>query len=183
MPPIYETVCLSKITAEEKLLRRPILFGACRGFAGAGRLAKRQADLPYRIGELELCPDAETAAAPEEQILREELLRGLQRLQPELAVHPMFAQALDGDVPLGVFCDVLAHALRLPPGDCRRILEERNVPRSLPVGLKSPPRRRPAKRIRPAALSAPIQPQLNRRLRKIRWAGKIRRGGFFVDGN
>jgi uncharacterized protein len=44
-----------------------------------------------------------------------------------LSVGPMFAQALDRDLPLGLLCDMLAHALRLPPGLSQRILEELSV--------------------------------------------------------
>ncbi len=136
VPPIYETVCLSKIAAEEKLPDGGyylVMQGLCR----ARIVAETEGDLPYRIGELELCPDEEISAGPEEQILREELLRSLQSLQPGLAVSSMFAPALDAELPLGAFCDVLAHALRLPPGDCQSILEEQNISRRGRLVLKA----------------------------------------------
>ncbi len=39
----------------------------------------------------------------------------------------MFVQSLDRDLPLGVFCDVLAHALRLDPIQSQSLLDELNV--------------------------------------------------------
>ncbi len=136
VPPIHDMVCLSKIAAEEKLSDGRYLL-VMQGLCRARVVREIGADLPYRIGELELCPDEETPSSPEQQILREELLRGLERLQPELAVQSMFAKALDDELPLGVFCDVLTHALRLPPGDCQKILEEQNVPRRSRLLLKA----------------------------------------------
>lgn len=127
VPPIHETVCLSRITAEEKLTDGRYYL-VLQGLSRARVLEETPADLPYRIGELELCPDCEKGLGEsEDQSIRELLLQGIQSLHPELAVNPMFAQALDGDLPLGIFCDILAHSLQLAPALSQRILEELNV--------------------------------------------------------
>jgi Lon protease-like protein len=129
IPPIYEMVCLSRITAEEKLPDGRYCL-MMQGLSRARVLREKPADLPYRIGELELCRDStERLSDAEDQRQREELIRHIQSLQPELAVSPLFVQALDRDLPLGVFCDVLAHALRFNPQEMQTLLDELNVTR------------------------------------------------------
>ena len=137
LPPIYETVCLSRITAEEKLPDGRYYL-VLQGLSRARVVDEAETDLPYRNGRLELCGDvdAELPEAEDQQI-REELLRGIQSLQAGLAVGPMFAQALDRDLPLGILCDILAHALQLAPGFCQRILEELNVRRRSQLVLQA----------------------------------------------
>lgn len=129
VPPIYDMVCLSKITAEEKLPDGRYYL-VLQGLSRARVLRELPADLPYRIGELELLPESSGALSEaEDQRLREQLVRHIQSLNPELAVSPLFVQALDRDLPLGIFCDVVAHALRLPPLPSQAMLEELNVTR------------------------------------------------------
>jgi Lon protease-like protein len=129
VPSIFEMVCLSKITAEEKLPDGRYYL-VLQGLARARVLRETPTDLPYRIGELELCRDSsEGLTDAEDQRQRELLVRGIQSLQPELAVSPMFVQALDRDLPLGVFCDVLAHALRFNPLQMQRLLDELDIRR------------------------------------------------------
>jgi uncharacterized protein len=127
LPPIHDVVCLSKITAEEQLPDGRYYL-VLQGLTRARIKAEPPTDLPYRIGELELCGDCEQGLAEsEDRHLREQLLRGIQSLHPQLAVNPLFGQALDRELPLGVFCDVLAHALRLAPCQSQHVLEELNV--------------------------------------------------------
>jgi Lon protease-like protein len=126
-PRIHDMVCLSKITAEEKLPDGRYYL-VMQGLARARVIRERPTQRLYRIGELELCRDDETGLTDSEnQCIRERLLKGIQSLHVELAVNPMFVQALDGELPLGAFCDILAHALKLAPGPSQRILEELNV--------------------------------------------------------
>lgn len=128
-PPIFDMVCLSKITAEEKLPDGRYYL-VLQGLSRARVRRETSTNLPYRIGELELCRDSsEGLSDAEDQRQRELLLRHIQSLQPELAVSPMFVQALDRDLPLGVFCDVLAHALRFNPLQMQALLDELNVNR------------------------------------------------------
>ncbi len=127
LPTIHEMVCLSRITAEEKLPDGRYYL-VLQGLSRARILGETPADLPYRIGELELCSDCEQGLAEaENQHIREKLLREIQSLHPELAVNPMFVQALDHKLPLGALCDILAHALKLAPAQSQRLLEELNV--------------------------------------------------------
>lgn len=129
VPPIYDTVCLSRITAEERLPDGRYYL-VLQGLARARVVGERSSELPYRIGELELCSDEEANLADaDDQRIRENLLRGVQALYPELAVNPLFVQALDQELPLGTFCDILAHSLPLPLGQSQRILEELDVVR------------------------------------------------------
>jgi hypothetical protein len=127
MPGIHDLVCLSKITAEEKLPDGRYYL-VLQGLSRARIIGETPTDLPYRIGELELRGDCLNGLAEsEDRQIREQLLRGIQSLHAALAVNSMFGQALDRDLPLGVFCDVLAHALQLAPGLNQRILEELDV--------------------------------------------------------
>lgn len=137
VPPLYEMVCLSRITAEERLPDGRY-FLVLQGVSRARVRGERPSDKPYRIGELELCPDeGASLTEAEDQCLREDLLRGVQALHPELAVHPLLVQALDRDLPLGSFCDILAHSLQLPVGQSQRILDELNVVRRCRIVLQA----------------------------------------------
>lgn len=127
VPPIYDMVCLSCITAEERLADGRYYL-VLQGLSRARVVSERSSDLPYRIGELELCSDEERGVTEgDDQRIREELLRGVQALHPDLAVNPMLVQALDRELPLGTFCDSLAHSLHLPLRENQRILEELDV--------------------------------------------------------
>ena len=129
VPPIHPIVCLSMITAEKKLPdgRYHLVL---QGLSRARVVGEEQYDLPYRVGQLDLCLDDESdLTEAENQRIREDLLRSHQLLHPDLAVHAMslLGQGLSGNLPLGVFCDVLASALGLPPAESQRILAEQNV--------------------------------------------------------
>lgn len=129
VPPIHPMVCLSVITAEKRLPDGRFHL-VLQGLSRARVVDELPSELPYRIGRLELCPDDEGGLTEsEDQRIREELLRSHQLLNPELAVHAMslLGQGLATEMPLGVFCDVLASALGLSISDGQRILEERNV--------------------------------------------------------
>jgi Lon protease-like protein len=129
IPPVCDMVCLSRITAEEKLPDGRYYL-VLQGLSRARILNELTTDLPYRVGELLHCRETlEGLSESEDHRIREQLLRQIQSLNPELAVSPMFVQALDRDLPLGVFCDVLAHALRFPPLQAQGMLEELDVRR------------------------------------------------------
>jgi Lon protease-like protein len=124
IPPVFDMVCLSRITAEEKLPDGRYYL-VLQGLSRARIVDEFPTETPYRIGELEICRETfDKLSESEDQRTREQLLRHIQSLNPELAVSPMFVQALDRDLPLGVFCDVLAHALRMDPVKSQGILEE-----------------------------------------------------------
>jgi len=137
VPPIFDVVCLSRITAEEQLPDGRYYL-VLQGLSRARVLNETPTDRPYRIAELELQEDQTAGLTPsEDQRLREELFRNIKSLHPELAVNPMFAQALDGEIPLGVFCDLLAYTLPLPIGGSQRILAELDVMRRSQLVLEA----------------------------------------------
>ena len=73
-------------------------------------------DLPYRIADLELLddfysPDSEAC----HQQHRDEMLCLFRKLYPKLDLQMIFHQALEGEVPLGIVCDVLAYAMGPDP--------------------------------------------------------------------
>lgn len=120
--------CLARIVSEERLPdgRYHLL---AQGLARA-RVAgdATHASQAYPAARLELCRDRYPhEAAINREARRAELLTNLRNLFADAdlghAVHPV---AVD-DVPLGVLCDVLAYALRLPSTGAQRILEELNV--------------------------------------------------------
>lgn len=129
VPPIFDMVCLSRITAEEQ---RPDgrYYLVLQGLSRARVLKETPTDRPYRMAELELQDDQTSGLTQsEDQRLREELFHKTQTLHPEFAVNPMFAQVLDGEIPLGVFCDLVAYSLPLPIDVSQRILAELDVVR------------------------------------------------------
>ncbi len=122
-PAIYEMACLCKITAEE-LLPDGRYYLLLEGLSRAKVIGELPLDLPYRIGQLELCPDREPSATQaEQQRIKEDLLRVVQTLYPHLELQTMFVKALEDQMPVGEFSDLLAHALKFHPPMAQRLLE------------------------------------------------------------
>jgi Lon protease-like protein len=126
-PPVFETVCVSQIVAEEKLQDGRfylILQGMIRGRV----VAEEAVDLPYRIVRVELRPDV---VPPVSTIRREsrrrELLEGLRDLHPKPEIDALLHEIADGSVPLGSLCDVIASVLRLSSDQAQGILAEEDV--------------------------------------------------------
>ena len=124
---IHNIVCVGRITAEEQFPDGRY-FLVLQGLSRARVIDEEQADVPYRVGRLELCSDH----YPDQPVIdrehrRSELLAGFHDLFPYLDLDQIFHEALDSSVPLGVLCDVLAHAMRLDPSMTQEFLEETGI--------------------------------------------------------
>ena len=113
-PPIHRIVGLGKIIAHEKL-DDGRYYLVLRGLARAKLLSEQQVDLPYRLGQLELCREFASDQPPFNRQDRAEELAGLfGKMFPEIKLQKLFLQAVS-DMPLGMVCDLLLGSLSLPP--------------------------------------------------------------------
>jgi Lon protease-like protein len=123
-PPIYETVCLGRITAEQHAPDGRYYL-VVQGLSRARIIQEKSADLPYRVAELRLHPDPDsigTEAAAVAQ--RRRLIGAFRKLFPRHDLDGVLRQAIEESVPLGILCDVLADAMALEAEDAQRVLSE-----------------------------------------------------------
>ena len=125
--PIHSTVCLSRIIADEQL-NDGRYYLLTQGLRRARITREVQTDLPYRIGQLELLPDVYPSMPVIDRERRQlELINGFRMMFPKLNIDETLLDSLGDGVPLGELCDVIAHAMRLNPGDAQRLLEQSDV--------------------------------------------------------
>lgn len=126
-PPIHEHVCLGRITADERLPDGRYYL-ILQGLARARVLCEEVTDLPYRTARLEVRPDR---VAPGSTIDREnrrrEILESFRDLFPRLELDKLLHEAADVTVSLGLVCDVIASALKLPPIQTQEVLAEDDI--------------------------------------------------------
>lgn len=128
VPPVHEIMGLGKIISHEKLDdgRYYLLL---RGLARVRLVREQVVDLPYRIGELEICAEiVDEPPAFRRHELAEELATLFVQLFPGVNLQQLFFQAVS-DLPLGKVCDVLLGALPLATELSQKCLEELNVDR------------------------------------------------------
>lgn len=126
VPPIHRMVGLGKIIAHEKLDdgRYHLVL---RGMARARLLGEQAVDLPYRIGQLEICSDVPGKAdSIDHQSRAEDLVSKFTQLFPGVNLRQLFLQAAT-ELPLGSVCDVLLGSIPLAPEHAQRFLDESNV--------------------------------------------------------
>lgn len=126
-PPIYEHVCLGRITAEERLSDGRyylILQGAAR----ARVVMEEPVNLPYRVARLEILPDR-LSASPivDRDNRRREVMEAFRDLYPRAELDKLLHEAVDAPVSLGLVCDIVASALKLSPEQSQEILAEEDV--------------------------------------------------------
>jgi uncharacterized protein len=126
-PPLYDTVCVGRITSEERLENgrfNLILHGLTR----AAVVEEVESDQPYRLVRLDAFVDTYD---PEPLFPREdrrrELLREFRAHFPGHEGDSVFHQLEASDLPLGVLCDVLASASLLSPAIRQELLAELDV--------------------------------------------------------
>ncbi len=124
--PVHRIVGLGKIIAHEKLPDGRY-FLVLRGLARASLLSEQRVDLPYRIGQLEICSDIVIDQPSFNRESRaEELVAQFGRMFPEVKLQQLFAEAVS-DLPLATVCDVLLGSLPLPSELLQQFLDELNV--------------------------------------------------------
>jgi len=126
-PAVFDMVCLGRISAEQRLSDGRYYL-VLQGLSRARITDEEELDLPYRTARMKLCRDVYTASpAVERDRWRSQLLDAFRKLHPDLDLETVFRHALECSVPLGVLCDVLADALRLPPVCAQEVLATVNV--------------------------------------------------------
>ena len=126
--PIHSTVCLGKIAAEERLPDGRFYL-VLQGLSRARLIEETpQGDRPYRVGRLELLSDD----YPDPPVIDRDwhvrkILCGLRHLFPEVQIERMLEAAPSRQIPLGVLCDVLAYAMKLPACALQDLLQEVDV--------------------------------------------------------
>ena len=123
VPPIYPIVGLGKIIAHEKL-EDGRYYLILRGVARAKVLREKQADLPYRIGELEIYEDiAESTISIKRQDRIDEIVSLFVRLFPQVNIQQLFLQSIS-ELPLATVCDVLLGSIPMATERAQLFLEE-----------------------------------------------------------
>jgi Lon protease-like protein len=125
--PIHETVCLSRVIADERL-QDGRYYLLMQGLTRARLIVEEQTDLPYRIGQVDPIPDLYPHPPVIDRTRRQEELVGyFRQVFPKLDLDSTLFGAVKDGVPLGELCDLLAHALRPSPEDAQRLLDQVDV--------------------------------------------------------
>jgi Lon protease-like protein len=135
-PPIHDTVCLGRITAEQDAPDGRYYL-VLQGLSRARIVREDETNRAYRVAEMTLHPDAdrptsETAAAAQ----RRRLIGAFRKLFPRRDLDKVLRRALDEAVPLGILCDVLTDAMSLDPQDAHRVLAELDINRRCGLVLR-----------------------------------------------
>lgn len=126
LPPIHPMVGLGRIIAHEQLDDGRYML-VLRGIARARVLSEPVVDLPYRIGQLDLCHEQVPATADfDRQSRGEEITSLFCKLFPGAEFQRLVQQAMSVDLPLGSICDVIASALPIQPAVAQLLLDELN---------------------------------------------------------
>lgn len=123
--PIRDVACVGKIIQHERLPdgRFNMLLLGCRRVRLVREVA---APKLYRVAEATLLEEEEPADSLDAG--RGDLVGlFLEVLQMRHRLDPDLARLLNSDLPLGVLCDIMAHALDLPPAIKQSLLEETRV--------------------------------------------------------
>jgi Lon protease-like protein len=126
-PPIHDTVCLGRITADQQT-DDGRYYLVLQGLSRARIVQEEPDEQAYRIAQLELQPDPESpfsAAAADAQ--RRRLLLAFRSLFPKHNLDRVLRRALKESVPLGILCDVLADAMALESQVAYQVLAETDV--------------------------------------------------------
>jgi Lon protease-like protein len=125
-PPIHRIVGLGKIIAHEKL-DDGRYYLVLRGLARARLLNEQTADLPYRVGHLEICPEELDEPSRFNRADRiEELVSLFVQIFPGVNLKQLFLQAVT-ELPLEVVVDVLLGSMPMAPELAQQFLDELNV--------------------------------------------------------
>jgi Lon protease-like protein len=126
-PPIHDTVCLGRITADQQT-EDGRYYLVLQGLSRARIVQEEPDEQAYRIAQLELQPDPEnpfSGAAADAQ--RRRLLLAFRSLFPKHNLDRVLRRALKEAVPLGILCDVLADAMSLESQVAYQVLAETDV--------------------------------------------------------
>lgn len=125
-PPLHGIMGLGKIIAHEKL-DDGRYYVVLRGIARVKLLSEPQNDLPYRIGQFEICREFfEETPGFNRPSRAEELVALFGQLFPEVKLEQLFLSAI-GELPLRTVCDILLGSIPLAPEHSQQFLDELDV--------------------------------------------------------
>ena len=128
VPPVHQMVGLGKVIAHETL-EDGRYFLVLRGVARARLIGEQSVELPYRIGQLEICSDLiDDEPVFDRQERAEQLTSLFVKMFPGVNLQKLFLQAAS-DLPLGNVCDILLGSLPMSPELSQQFLNEVNVDR------------------------------------------------------
>lgn len=128
-PPIYDTVCLGRVTADQQLPDGRYYL-VLQGLSRARVLHEHSTDRPYRVADLDLCPDVEPKISlTASNAQRRRLITAFRKLYPQHDLDRVLRRAIDEAVPLGILCDVLTDAMALDSHIAQNVLEETDIAR------------------------------------------------------
>ncbi|MBD3674486.1 MAG: LON peptidase substrate-binding domain-containing protein [Planctomycetaceae bacterium] len=125
--PIYDTVCLGRITADQKLPDGRYYL-VLEGVVRATILDEPDTEKPYRIGELKLHRDRNRFSEdfdPEQQA--QQLLKLCKRHMGDEAGRKGFLKILESKLKLGTLCDLLSYACPIGIDQKQALLEETRI--------------------------------------------------------
>jgi Lon protease-like protein len=126
-PPIHDTVCLGRITADQQT-EDGRYYLVLQGLSRARIIQEEPDEQAYRIAQLELQPDPESPFSPAAaDAQRRRLLLAFRSLFPKHNLDRVLRRALKESVPLGILCDVLADAMALESQVAYQVLAETDV--------------------------------------------------------
>ena len=121
--PIYDTVCLGRITGGEKLPDGRY-NATVQGLARARVTGETPTDDLYRVAELELLPEDPVTDCEDLSEAAAGIVDAFGQLYPQLADHPAVRKMLESDLPFGVLCDFITHAVEIDVETAARVLCE-----------------------------------------------------------
>lgn len=127
-PDIFPTVCIGKIVTHAKLddgRFNLLLLGAKR----ARIIRELDSPTPYRMAEIELCPDYLDLNQADSEQLRERItcdFRNLAQRRPQLDQESI-DQLLTDDLPLGQLIDLIGYSCNASPAEQQRLLATPDV--------------------------------------------------------
>ena len=126
-PPVEPVGCLGRITHHEKLPDGRYNL-RLRGIARVRLVEELPTDKPYRLARAEPLADVIPAELKRLTALRRKLAEAvLPRFEPSGPAHQHLAELFQGEMPLGVLCDMLAYALPLDQELKQTLLGEPHV--------------------------------------------------------
>lgn len=126
-PAIAPVACLGRITQHEELPDGRYQL-RLRGLARLRLVEEVPTDKPYRVARAEPMPDVVPADLKQLGTLRRKLAAAvLPRFEPGGPAHRHLTELFDGEMSLGVLCDMLAYALPLDQELKQALLGEPHV--------------------------------------------------------
>jgi Lon protease-like protein len=125
-PPVHSVGCVGKIVADQRLEdgRYNLLL---RGLGRVVILEEQPPDRLYRLARVRLLPDREPPPLELDQQLRNAVAESALAWLPQAPAIEQLQKLVDGNLPLGQFCDLLSFALPLPMEAKQALLEQASI--------------------------------------------------------